>query len=196
MNAIRRNLFRIFNNWSMLLLFVTLVISLGCEEGTAQSPGTGGTPPQPGASQKESLIDACSLLTKEEVEQSTGRRVLNPMQANVANLATCYFGNLDSPIIHDRPIDTVVTVSLMVGIEGQYYAGAVAQVRDTYEMARKNASSAQVVENLGEAAYWDDGFKSINVLQGKYMLGVEVSSDAGGIDVAKDIATKILPKLR
>jgi len=179
----------------MPLLCIVFVAALNCNEATAQPQGVEGTPAQPGASQTETLIDACSLLTKEEVEQSTGRQVLEPMKDNVANLATCYFGNLESPIIHNRPIDTIVTVSLMVGIEGQYYAGGVAQVRDTYEMARKNASSAQIVKNIGEAAYWDDDWKNLKVLRGKYLLEITVSSVAGGIDMAKDIAMKILTRL-
>lgn len=189
------NIFKTLENWSVPLLCIVLLAALGCKEGVAQSREAEATPAQPGASQKESLIEACSLLTKEEVERSIGRQLMDPMPANLANLATCYFANPDSPIIHNRPIDTVVTVSVMVGIEGQYYAGPVAQVRDAYEMARKNASSAQGVDNLGEAAHWDEGFKTLNVLKSKYMLGVEVSSEVGGIDMAKEIATKILPRL-
>ncbi len=196
---------------SVPLFLVILLTAFSCEVGATQPQGTEGAISKPASSQtqaasesmpvKESqqnsdgLIDACSLLTKEEVEKATGRQVLAPLQENAANLATCYYGNPESPVINNRPLDSFIKVSLMVGIEGQYYAGPVAQVRDTYEMARKNAASAQAVDKLGDDAYWDGTFKSLNVLRGKYLLDISVSSDVGGLDIATGIAAKILQRL-
>lgn len=183
MTTVMRYLCEPLNIRPGLLVGIIFFMAFTCTEGVAQPPGTDGT------------IDACSLLTKEEVEAATGRKVLAPMKANMANLATCYYGNPESPVINNRPLDSIVKVGLMVGIEGQYYAGPVAQARDTYEMARKNAASAQTVDKLGDGAYWDETFKTLNVLQGKYLLDISVSSEAGGLDVATGIATTILRRL-
>jgi hypothetical protein len=211
MKTMTRIFCKTLNIRSVPLFLVILLTAFSCEVGATQPQGTEGAISEPASNRTQAasesmpakvsqqnsdgLIDACSLLTKEEVEKATGRQVLAPLQEKVGNLATCYYGNPESPVINNRPLDSFIKVSLMVGIEGQYYAGPVAQARDTYEMAKKNAASAQVVGELGDDAYWDETFKSLNVLRGRYMLDISVSAEVGGIDVAKGVAAKILQRL-
>jgi hypothetical protein len=211
MKLVTGNFCKTFNVRSVSLFIVILLTAFCCEVGATQSQGTEGAISEPASNQTQSasesdpskagqqnadgLIDACSLLTKEEVEEATGRKVLTPLLEKAANLATCYYGNRESPILNNRPLDSIIKVGLTVGIEGQYYAGPVAQVRDIYEMARKNAASARAVDKLGDDAYWDETFKTLNILRGKYLLDISVSPDAGGLDIATGIAAKILSRL-
>lgn len=140
-------------------------------------------------------VDACSLLGKEEVEALTGQKVLKPLKEEIANLVTCGYGDPESPqIAPGRSLSQILTVAVFTGEEGAYYAGPVAQAKDTFETGRKNAASPQKVNGLGEDAYWDETFRTLNIYKGKYELSVTVESGKG-LNLAKTVAEKALTKL-
>lgn len=141
------------------------------------------------------LLDPCSLLTKAEVEAGVGRPVLAPQKEEAANLVICSYGDPTAPVLQGRPLSQILSISVFVGSDAQYHAGAVAQARDAFELGRKNAASVQPVHGLGDDAYWDQVFRTLNVLKGKYEVEVTVASDVGGIEVARALAAKVLPKL-
>ena len=137
-------------------------------------------------------VDACTLLTKAEVEALAGATVLEPQKEELANLVTCSFGDPESPRLAGRALSTILTLAVFTGEEGAYYAGPEAQAKDTFATARRNAASAQTVSGLGEEAFWDDTLHTLHTYKGKYYLSAD--SDKG-LDFAKSAAEKALAKL-
>lgn len=137
-------------------------------------------------------VDACLLLTKAEVEGLVGRPALPGAKEQAANLVTCSFGDPEAPKIGGRPAAQVLTLAAFTGQEGAYAAGPVAQARDAWETARRNAASAEAVAGLGESAYWDKTFKTLSVLEGRHFLSIETD---GGLETAKKAASKALARL-
>lgn len=137
-------------------------------------------------------VDACLLLTKAEVEGLVGRPALPGAKEQAANLVTCSFGDPEAPKIGGRPAAHVLTLAAFTGQEGAYAAGPVAQARDAYETARRNAAAAEALAGLGESACWDKMFKTLSVLKGRHFLSVETD---GGLETAKKAASKALARL-
>jgi len=172
-----------------------LLHACGCEQ-TQARPGDSAPAATADSTQAaEAPVDACALLTQAEVETATGRSVLAPQGEQVANLSTCAFGDPGAPVLDGRATSQTVSLSVFVGRAGDYYAGAVAQARDAYQMGRDNAASVEAVSGLGDDAYWDRILRTLNVLSGKYELEVEVASEAGGVEVARNLALRALPRL-
>jgi hypothetical protein len=69
---------------------------------------------------------------------------------------------------------------------------AAAQARDGYEQTRKNAGATEPVAGLGESAYWNKDFKSLEALKGKYWLTATVD---GGLETAKKVMARAIEKL-
>ena len=135
------------------------------------------------------------MLSKEEVEVLTGKTVLDPLKEGLANLVTCSYGDPESPqLVPGRALSEILTLAVFTGKEGAYYAGPVAQAKDSFEMGRKNAASSQKVNGLGDDAYWNETFHTLHIYKGKYELSVTVESDKG-LDLAKTVAEKALAKL-
>jgi hypothetical protein len=170
------------------------LLSCACHEsgsGTAKAVAT--TAPAPAGPKAPFIpLDACSLVTKPEVEALVGQPAMEPRKEQVANLVTCAFGDPESPKVGERPLTQVVTLTAFTGEEGAYHAGAVAQARDSYEMARKNAASSEDVAGLGESAYWDETFKTLSVRKGKYWITVKAE---GGLEAAKKVMGKAVERL-
>jgi hypothetical protein len=140
-------------------------------------------------------VDACSLLSKDEVQTITGKTVMEPLKEQVANLVTCTYGDPGAPqIAPGRSVSQILTIAVFTGEEGAYFAGAVAQAKDAFDLGRKNAASAQAVSGLGEDGYWDAILRGLHVLKGKHELTVTVESD-GGLNLARGVAEKALAKI-
>lgn len=129
-------------------------------------------------------IDACSLVTKAEVEAAAGVTVSDPKAETVANLSTCSF---DDPA---PPNFSVVDVSVLAGI----LDGDAQEVFDT---AKKNGNDPQTVAGLGDDAFWDDVLGTLNVVKDNYLVGVDVASldDGDRLTVAKTVAGNALGRL-
>lgn len=137
-------------------------------------------------------VDACSLLSKGEVEALMGELALAGVGERAANLATCSYGDPEAPKIAGRPASQILVLAVLTGQEGAYAAGPVAQARDSFETARRNAASSQAVAGLGDAAYWDETFKTLGVHRGRYFVSAEVKA---GLDAAKKVLAKALARL-
>jgi hypothetical protein len=140
-------------------------------------------------------VDACALLTRSDVESLAGKKVLDGRKEEVAELVTCSFGDPEAPQIAGRALSQVLTLSVMTGRDGSYYAGAVAQAKDSFQMARKNAANAQPVSGLGDDAYWDSVLRKLSVLKGKHLVDVDVESGSEALKLATAAATKALERL-
>lgn len=148
----------------------------------------------PAAAEPFSPVDACALLTKAEVEALVGKTVLEPRKEAVANLVTCSYGDPAAPKVGERSLSQVLTLSVFTGQEGAYYAGPAAQAKDAYEQTRKNADSPEAVSGLGDSAYWNKTFHSLEVLKGRCWLSAGVESEAG-VEVARKVIGKAIERL-
>ncbi|MBI5284530.1 MAG: DUF3558 family protein [Chloroflexi bacterium] len=138
---------------------------------------------QPTAAASSSTLDACTLVTKAQIESAVGATVLDPKPEQVANLSSCSFDDPTSPIF------SVVTVSVLTGARD-------GDAREIFDLAKKNGNDPQAVAGLGEDAFWDDVLSDLNIVQGKYEITIDVPGDsADPLSVAKEIAGKVLAKL-
>ena len=133
-------------------------------------------------------LDACTLLSKAEVEGVVGRRVLAGRQEDSAELSTCDYGNPAAPLAAGRPTDYLFQL-------GVFNGGSATQAKGVLEISRKNAASVEPVSGLGDDAYWDKFLRTLRVLKGRYQIDVIVGSDVGGLKTARTGAEKALAKL-
>ncbi|HSP86757.1 MAG TPA: hypothetical protein VLN45_01385 [Ignavibacteriaceae bacterium] len=127
-------------------------------------------------------LDACSLISKEEVEKVIGQKLLEPKGEQAANLYTCTFNDPESPIFQ------IVGVSIIVTTDN-------IQAKEILSIGRKNAASVENVKDLGEDAYWDKILRTLWIVKDKYEISIDVTEDAGGFDSAKKLAIMILDRL-
>jgi hypothetical protein len=192
----KRSLGRGFVSVSGPFALSVLLLS-GCGGGGSQAAAARpSAPPATPAATKESFtpLDACSLLTKAEVEALVGKTVVEPRKEVAGNLGICSFGDPASPMVGDRRLSNLLSIDVFTGMEAGYYAGAVAQAKDAYEQTRKNADEAEAVSGLGESAYWNKPFSTLHALKGRYWLSVDVEREAG-LEVAKKAMAKAVERL-
>ena len=146
----------------------------------AGAPAVAPTPESP-------AVDACSLLTKAEVEAAAGRAVMDPIEDHTApRLSICSYGEPGSPLFAGKPGVVVVVLSVLTG-GNDYFAGAAAQVNATFDMAARNAGEIQPVDGLGERAHWAAELDTLRVVQDHYMLEVSVTErNSAGDRIAGD----------
>lgn len=128
-------------------------------------------------------IRACDLLSKSEVEKLVGRPVFDPKDEHLANMYTCTYGDPEYP-------DVSVMVSISVIISSNQKESI-----KILEMTRKNAASVEDIKNLGDRAFYDKILKTLWIVKNKYEIGIEVDSEAGGLETSQKIAIKILERL-
>jgi hypothetical protein len=172
-----------------------LLLSLACGGGGGpDTKAAGAAVPAAQPTPKAAFVplDACSLLTKAEVEALVGRPALEPAKEQMANLVTCAFGDPEAPKIAGRPASQVLTLSVFTGEEGAYHAGPAAQARDAYEASRRNAASSESVAGLGETAHWDETFKTLSAVKGRHWVTAEVDA---GVEAAKRVMARVVERL-
>ena len=126
-------------------------------------------------------VDPCALVTKEEVETAIGVSVTEPALEVIDQFASCYFNDPETPIFH------TVSVNVLT-LEDED------QAMDIFEVGRENF---ETVTGIGEDAYWAEApFSSLEILQGKYNVSIDVSPDGwDALAVAKELAAKALGRL-
>jgi hypothetical protein len=134
------------------------------------------------------VVDACGLLTKAEVESLLHRAVLEGRKDQAATLSTCGYGNPTAPLVNGIATDTLLTVSVLTDELPN-------QSKGIFEIARTNASDAEVVNGLGDQAFWDNTIRELHVLKGNHLAEVTLGSDLGGLQTARPIMERMLAKL-
>lgn len=138
-------------------------------------------------------VDACSLVTKEEVEAAIGHKVLAAEKDEPAN--SCYFGDPEAGMEDGQAISQLVTVTVFAATGGEIRDGVAAPARDAFEAAKKNAASVQAINDLKDEAYWDEVMGSIHVVKGSYSIEINISSENPTLAAARKLADKVLAKL-
>lgn len=134
-------------------------------------------------------LDACSFVSRADVETATARSVREPERENAANLYTCRYGDANQPLLNGKSLDPVVTVAVFVG-------DTPAAAKWVQDFARSNqVSGLQPVTGVGSDAFWNDVDRGLQTLKGRYKVDVDVAADAGGLAAAKALATKVLAEL-
>jgi hypothetical protein len=134
-------------------------------------------------------FDACTLISKAEIERLTGKSLLEPVEEKAAELSICSYGDPESPMVGGRPLSKVAVLSVFTG-GNAYYAGPVAQAAAIFEMAEKSAGGAERVSGLGERAHWAG--KTLRALRGPYMIEVEVDVEKDSRKIAEQLAKIML----
>jgi hypothetical protein len=171
----------------VLLLAVSLITACGDskqptpEKATATETRTGG------ARLEVPAVNACSLLTSAEVEAAAGRKVMEPLEDHTTEqLSICGYGEPGSALLAGHPRNLVVQLSVLAG-DNAYFEGPVAQVNASFDMITEHAGEVQQVKDLGERAHWAASLDTLRVVQGPYMLEVEVlERDSKGERIAGD----------
>jgi hypothetical protein len=130
-------------------------------------------------------IDACALVTKDEVEAALGKMVLDPKSQQFPSLATCDF--------NDPATSYIKLVSVTVHTE----PGA-SDARTLFEQFTANGSDQQAVTGVGDDASWDSGLTTLEILQDKYEITVAMAPAEGTdqLTAAKTIAAKVVAGLK
>jgi hypothetical protein len=163
---------------STAALIACFLVTLATHAMTSSRVASASLPSQAGAGS----LDACSLLTAAEVQTATKKPVLVPAKSQVANLASCGFG--DPKDVTSKVVDLNVLV-----------ATNAADARKALSIAKSNAADVLPVAGLGDEAYWDKFLRTLRVAKGRYQLDLVLDSAAGGLEAAKTLAAKALPRL-
>ena len=156
---------------------------------TAAAQRTATVPPgstaRPAATQAASTLDACSLLTKAEVEAAVRATVLDP-QASTEIPGRSFACSFNSP---QFPVLQVVRVS--------YFTGPDPEVRSFFAPGPNDTK----VSGFGEDAYWSEILGHLSILKGRYNVIVQVTDAGQAVTranrqmVARELAPKVLARV-
>lgn len=151
-------------------------------EPTAKATDAPATPAATGA--PAVTLDVCSLVAKADIEAAIGAPVLDGKPEQAANLFTCSYAEPEFSNFSAAGVAVLV-------------ADNASDAKEAYDLAKSNAAEVQEVDGLGEAAYWDSILNTMQILEGRYELSVDVSSEEGRdqLAAARAIATKALAAL-
>ncbi|MDO8614846.1 MAG: hypothetical protein Q7T33_03795 [Dehalococcoidia bacterium] len=138
---------------------------------TAEPPGNGGS---------AAAIDACALITREEVEAAVGKSVGDGESQNTPPVFGCTYRSADFDLVH---------VAVVVWDSAE-------QAGDVFQLAIDNNDYPEI-EGIGDRAYDARPLFGITVLNGKYEVSVDVISggDEDEFELAKDLVKKAVDRL-
>jgi hypothetical protein len=176
----------------VLLCAVALFLS-GCRPSGSTKNGSGEpNAATPGNNKPTQNLDACNLLTKDDVESFLGEKVGTPATTHteaMGNTVTqCRYGALSG--------NKRVGLLLRQAATADEAAKIFRQARD----ASKELSGAepQVIDGLGESAYWTGGnLKQLNVLKGDAWLIITANSGSGTdpLQASMSVSRRILARM-
>ena len=159
-----------------------------------EKPAPAAEPAVPPGAVTAPAIDACTLVSKADVEAASKGKVSDPKADVAGNMATCLFGDPDG----NAPLGRVRLIALNAGS-----AGAAKSIHDM--VANDPKDKREAVAGVGEAASLksDEYASHLLVLKGAYTLEVSVNladkslkRDAGAErTAATEIAKKAVGKL-
>ena len=180
----------------MKMIFLGLLISIiglaGCGGPKTVETKNASEPAANSGKRSNGKVDACALLTKEDVESFLGEPVGAP-----AITRTEAMGNIVTQCRYSAPSGNKrVGLLLRQAATADEAAKIFKKARD----ASKELSGAepQVIDGLGESAYWTGGnLKQLNVLKGDAWLIITASPGNGTdpLEASKSVSRKILARM-
>lgn len=135
-------------------------------------------------------IDACALLTKEDVESFLAQPVGTP--------ATTHTEAMGNTVTQCRYSGTSGNKRVALLLRQAASADEAVKIFKQARDASKELSGAdpQVVDGLGESAYWTGGnLKQLNVLKGDAWLIITASNGTDPLEASKSVSRKILARM-
>lgn len=179
---------------SSLLLCTLLVWFASCSSSRPTSNSNGASNTRTiGVNDKPTRkLDACSLLTKADVESFLGEPVGAP-----ATTHTEAMGNTVTQCRYSAPSGNKrVGLLLRQAPTTDEAAKIFRQARDTSK--ELSGTEPQVIDGLGESAYWTGGnLKQLNVLKGDAWLIITASPGNGTdpLEASKNVSRKVLGRM-
>ena len=129
-------------------------------------------------------VDACSLLTTDEVAAAIGKPV-QAVKLPTGDGGTTACDYTDPANKVSRFVSTTVT------------AATPSQAKGIHEATKGGGRDQVAVIGLGDDAYWDNTFGKLDVLKGGYAVGMSVTADATAdrMKAAQTMASKMLARL-
>lgn len=175
---------------ALALIVLALLLAAACGDGDA-GPDSDGEPPvmldgdddgesggENGDNGFSGAINPCELLTVEEVSAALGE---------------------EASAVEPRDFDPVVSCTYETETLNSVSVSVYADSREMVEAYFESGNEAsEVIEGVGERAYWYEPFGDLDVLSGEYYLAVSVSSSDGEIDeleTAKTLAQAAIGRL-
>ncbi len=166
----------------VIAVVVLTALSIGCSRSTPREATERGQPVAAAAAQQTAAtgVDACSLLTAEEVGAALGKPV-TAVTVTTGQAASCAY--------HDASHQPDKLVEFIV------YSLTPSQAKGTFEATKGGGRDQVAVPGIGDDAYWDKTF-GLSVLKGRYEVGISVTdSSVDGLKVARTLASKLLSRL-
>lgn len=149
--------------------------------------GSGGGAPAPATGP----VEACSLVTQEEVADALGVPVGEPEsdefggeEGGAVRVTTCSFGS--------SSLSNLVSASILAR------ESTPEEVTAAFQSNRSQATSPEPVSGLGEDAFWSSQPPQMHILKGNVYLIIQtrLSDQPGAFDEAKELAKKAVKRLR
>jgi len=167
----------------VMAFVVTFAVAIGCSRSTPGEAAASARPASAAAAQAPAPaagVDACSLLTKEEVGAAIGKPV-TAVTVTTGQAASCAYH--DAANRSDKVLESIV------------YTLTPSQAKGVFEATKGGGRDQVAVPGIGDDAYWDK-LSGLTVLKGRYEIGIAVTEgNVDGLKVARALAPKLLSRL-
>lgn len=170
------------------------VLTTGCSSGTSTNkPNSGPNSQTAGSSDKSTQkIDACSLLTKADVESFLAEPVGTPATTHTEAMGNTVTQCRYSALAGNKRVGLLLRQAATADEAGKVFK----QARDTAK--ELSGAEPQSIDGLGESAYWTGGnLKQLNVLKNDAWLIITASAGNGTdpLEASKNVSRKILARM-
>ena len=172
-------------------LLVSVALWSGCGGGSDEGASTGSQPPASSAATDAAGFDVASLLTPDEAASLLGSPVA-PATVTLPDIAPAqpyllFFETADGS---DRFIQVGV-------IPDSPQLAAIDQTAEKIYLSTRDdiVDGEEMIAGIGQEAFW--GTLGLHIWQGPYYvtIGVGNTNDPANLDLAKEIAALVLPRL-
>jgi len=151
---------------------------------TATEPADGEEPTEAPDEQSSEDVTACDLVTKEEAAELLGE----PVDDADTGAASCVYSA--------ESIDSFASVGL-----GLFSFETDGAANTSFDEGKAQVDSPEDLSGLGDEAYWDPLFGSVDIRQGRHFVTISVafadgdSASAEGMEAALALAETVLSRL-
>jgi hypothetical protein len=178
----------------------------GKSDSGASSSTNSGTQSKTGTSAKRNKVDACSLMTKAEAEQSLGEAATDgspnekDLGATGGTLAICSYSAAQRPAKHTNASIWQANPVASAQWNARTMWGSL-KSGDKSLSDQRQGGKYEIVPGIGDEAYFFSwpagtiGFTELHVLKGDIIIGIRVpGTGATSLDRAKNLASKALER--